>query len=72
MDVLHSWAVPSLGVKVDVCPGRLKQVFYLLEEKACYMPNVANSVVLIMASYLLLYKLLAKRMGTLAIKGDGE
>jgi cytochrome c oxidase subunit 1 len=25
-DVLHSWAVPSLGVKVDACPGRLNQV----------------------------------------------
>jgi heme/copper-type cytochrome/quinol oxidase subunit 2 len=22
-DVLHSWAVPSLGVKLDVVPGRL-------------------------------------------------
>lgn len=25
-DVLHSWAVPSLGVKVDACPGRLNRV----------------------------------------------
>jgi len=24
-DVLHSWAVPSFGVKVDACPGRLNQ-----------------------------------------------
>ena len=24
-DVLHSWAVPSLGVKVDACTGRLNQ-----------------------------------------------
>jgi len=24
-DVLHAWAVPSLGVKVDACPGRLNQ-----------------------------------------------
>jgi len=22
-DVLHSWAVPSLGIKVDAVPGRL-------------------------------------------------
>lgn len=22
-DVLHSWTVPSLGIKVDACPGRL-------------------------------------------------
>lgn len=29
-DVLHSWTVPSLGVKVDAVPGRLNQVnFYL-------------------------------------------
>ena len=25
-DVLHSWAVPSLGVKIDACPGRLNIV----------------------------------------------
>ena len=25
-DVLHSWAVPSFGLKIDACPGRLNQV----------------------------------------------
>ena len=25
-DVLHSWTVPSFGVKVDACPGRLNQL----------------------------------------------
>jgi cytochrome c oxidase subunit 2 len=25
VDVLHSWAVPSFGIKVDACPGRLNQ-----------------------------------------------
>ena len=25
-DFIHSWAVPSLGVKVDACPGRLNQL----------------------------------------------
>jgi cytochrome c oxidase subunit 2 len=25
-DVLHSWSVPSLGIKVDACPGRLNEV----------------------------------------------
>ncbi len=30
-DVLHSWAIPSLGVKLDACPGRLNQTsLYLL------------------------------------------
>jgi len=24
-DVLHSWTVPSFGVKIDACPGRLNQ-----------------------------------------------
>uniref|UniRef100_W8DND6 Cytochrome c oxidase subunit 2 n=1 Tax=Amphiascoides atopus TaxID=1352461 RepID=W8DND6_9MAXI len=27
-DVLHAWTVPSLGVKVDACPGRLNQVSF--------------------------------------------
>lgn len=25
-DVIHSWAVPSLGIKLDACPGRLNQI----------------------------------------------
>ena len=25
IDVLHSWTIPSFGVKVDACPGRLNQ-----------------------------------------------
>jgi cytochrome c oxidase subunit 2 len=25
-DVLHSWTVPSFGIKVDACPGRLNQL----------------------------------------------
>nr|YP_008993080.1 cytochrome c oxidase subunit II [Paraplagusia blochii]AFB71263.1 cytochrome oxidase subunit 2 [Paraplagusia blochii] len=28
-DVLHSWAVPSLGVKMDAVPGRLNQATFL-------------------------------------------
>ena len=26
-DVLHAWAVPSLGIKMDAVPGRLNQVY---------------------------------------------
>ena len=26
-DVLHSWAIPSISVKVDACPGRLNFIF---------------------------------------------
>nr|UJG45568.1 cytochrome c oxidase subunit II [Caenis horaria] len=29
-DVLHSWAVPSLGVKVDATPGRLNQTSFIM------------------------------------------
>ena len=25
-DVLHSWTIPSFGLKVDACPGRLNQI----------------------------------------------
>jgi len=30
-DVLHSWAVPSFGIKVDACPGRLNQASVYIE-----------------------------------------
>ena len=30
-DVLHDWAVPSLGLKVDACPGRLNQASVIIE-----------------------------------------
>nr|BAV72098.1 cytochrome c oxidase subunit II [Puntius titteya] len=29
-DVLHSWAVPALGVKMDAVPGRLNQVTFMI------------------------------------------
>jgi len=25
-DVLHSWAIPSLGLKTDACPGRINRM----------------------------------------------
>ena len=25
-DVLHSWTIPSFGLKIDACPGRLNQI----------------------------------------------
>jgi cytochrome c oxidase subunit 2 len=27
-DVLHSWAIPSLGIKVDAVPGRINQFVF--------------------------------------------
>lgn len=36
-DVLHSWAVPSLGIKLDACPGRLNQTtLYVKREGVFY------------------------------------
>ena len=35
-DVLHSWAVPSLGVKCDAVPGRLNQVSLYLQRTGVF------------------------------------
>ena len=35
-DVLHSWAVPSLGVKIDCVPGRLNAIEFKLARKGVY------------------------------------
>lgn len=35
-DVLHSWAIPSLGVKIDACPGRLNQVSMFIKREGYY------------------------------------
>jgi cytochrome c oxidase subunit 2 len=29
-DVLHSWALPSLGLKIDAIPGRLNQFVFMV------------------------------------------
>ena len=57
-DVLHCWAIPSLGIKLDACPGRLNQTsmfikrtgtFYGQCSEICginhgFMPIVVNVV----------------------------
>lgn len=35
-DVIHSWAVPSLGVKCDAVPGRLSQVSVYIKREGVY------------------------------------
>nr|QOJ44853.1 cytochrome c oxidase subunit II [Allobates chalcopis] len=35
-DVLHSWAVPTLGVKIDAIPGRLNQTSFLISRPGVY------------------------------------
>uniref|UniRef100_UPI003002B870 cytochrome c oxidase subunit II n=1 Tax=Filchneria zhouchangfai TaxID=3111800 RepID=UPI003002B870 len=35
-DVLHSWTVPALGVKVDATPGRLNQISFLMSRPGVF------------------------------------
>lgn len=35
-DVLHSWAVPALGIKVDACPGRINELVIKIREDGIY------------------------------------
>jgi len=35
-DVLHCWAVPSFGIKVDACPGRLNQASLFIKREGTF------------------------------------
>jgi cytochrome c oxidase subunit 2 len=35
-DVIHSWAVPSFGIKIDACPGRLAQTALFIKREGTY------------------------------------
>jgi len=35
-DVLHSWAIPSFGLKVDACPGRLNQTSLFIKREGTF------------------------------------
>lgn len=35
-DVLHSWAIPSFGLKIDACPGRLSQSALFIKREGLY------------------------------------
>lgn len=35
-DVLHSWCIPSLGVKLDACPGRLNQTSIFIKRAGLF------------------------------------
>jgi cytochrome c oxidase subunit 2 len=57
-DVLHCWAIPSFGFKIDACPGRLNQAALFIKREGVYygqcseicginhgfMPIVVNAV----------------------------
>ena len=35
-DVIHCWAIPSLGVKLDACPGRLNQTSMFIKREGTF------------------------------------
>lgn len=35
-DVLHSWTIPSFGVKIDACPGRINQVVFEIYKEGIF------------------------------------
>ncbi|HZT18136.1 MAG TPA: cytochrome c oxidase subunit II [Dongiaceae bacterium] len=35
-DVIHSWAIPSFGVKMDAFPGRLNETWFKVDEPGIY------------------------------------
>lgn len=35
-DVLHSWAIPAFGIKIDAVPGRLNETWFRVEEIGTY------------------------------------
>jgi heme/copper-type cytochrome/quinol oxidase subunit 2 len=36
VDVLHCWSVPSLGMKLDCCPGRLNETMLFIKRSGIY------------------------------------
>ena len=35
-DVLHAWAIPAFGIKIDAVPGRLNQTWFKAEREGTY------------------------------------
>nr|ARH54717.1 cytochrome c oxidase subunit 2 [Trachys troglodytiformis] len=35
-DVIHSWTIPALGVKIDATPGRLNQISFLINRAGLF------------------------------------
>ncbi len=36
VDVLHAWAVPAFGVKIDAVPGRLNETWFHAKKQGTY------------------------------------
>ena len=41
-DVIHSFVVPALGIKLDACPGRLAAVWSVLGKKGLFFGQCAE------------------------------
>jgi len=61
MDVLHSWSIPALGVKIDAVPGRLNEVtfgtsrsgvFYGMCSELCGVNHGYMPITIIVQKYL--------------------
>lgn len=44
-DVLHSFALPSMGLKVDAVPGRINQLELFIKRSVYFLDNVVKFVV---------------------------
>jgi cytochrome c oxidase subunit 2 len=41
-DVLHCFVVPSFGIKIDACPGRLNQTSVFIKREGVYYGNCSE------------------------------
>ena len=41
-DVIHSFAVPSFGIKIDAIPGRLNDTWFKATKRACFTASAPN------------------------------
>jgi len=44
-DTLHSFAIPSMGVKVDAVPGRMNQIELFIKRAVYFLVNAVKFVV---------------------------
>ena len=47
-DTLHSFAIPSMGIKVDAIPGRMNQIEIFIKRAAYFLDNAVKFVGLVM------------------------
>nr|WRQ18136.1 cytochrome c oxidase subunit 2 [Anaceratagallia venosa] len=36
LDVIHSWTIPSMGIKIDACPGRINQMNIMMSRPGLF------------------------------------